>query len=154
MKNDPMPAVTITTDGGCMNGTTKLGAWAAILRFGSHVRTLSGMEPETTNNRMELTAIIEALRCLKKPCVVTLRTDSKYCIYAVAAAFTEKGRLRWMREGKPNRDLVAVLWGEMRVHRVRCKWVKGHAGDADNEACDRLAAGLMSQGNSARSVSS
>lgn len=140
-----LPTVTITTDGGCQNGTTKLGAWAAILRFGDHVKTISGVQANTTNNRMELTAIIEALRNLKKPCRVLLRTDAKYCVYAVQAFYTCAGKVRWMREGKANRDLVAELWEAMRVHQIKCKWIKGHAGDPDNNTCDRLATERMQQ---------
>jgi len=137
--------VTITTDGGCQNYGSKIGAWAAILRFGEHVKTVSGVESGTTNNRMELTAIIQALRALNRPCSVTLRTDSKYCIFAIRAKFTPKSRARWSREKTPNRDLAAGLWLAMEGHKINCVWVKGHTGDPDNETADKLCSATIKQ---------
>lgn len=135
--------VTITTDGGCLIVEPKIGAWAAILRFNQHVRTISGVEVGTTNNRMELTAITESLRALTRPCSVILRTDSKYCIHAIAARFTGKGRSRWSRSTTPNRELVHRLWSAMQDHKIECVWVPGHSGDPDNETADKICTETM-----------
>lgn len=130
--------VTITTDGGC-NPNPGQGAWAAILRYGNACKTISGASAErTTNNRMELTAIAEALEALREPCVVTLRTDSQQAIFAVCAGYLAPGsrrRQKWERSGK-NMDLVRRIWAQLDRHVVHPKWVKGHAGDHDNEKCD------------------
>lgn len=91
---------------------------------------------------MELTAIIEALECLKKPCAVTLRTDSMLCIYAIRAAHKPKARRRYEKKGK-NMDLVSRLWIACLPHHIELTWVKGHAGDADNEAVDSLCTAAM-----------
>lgn len=135
--------VTITTDGGCENHGSKIGAWAGILRFNQNVRTVSGVEAGTTNNRMEMTAVIQSLMCLRWPCAVTIRTDSKYCIYAISAFHPSKARNRWSRPTTPNRDLVDQLWSAMEGHKVKCVWVKGHAGDPDNETVDQLCTDKM-----------
>lgn len=132
-----MRNVTLTTDGGCWPNPGP-GAWAAILRYGQHVKTLCGAEPATTNNRMELTAIIEGLRAINEPCRVTVRTDSMVCIYAMRAASCDKGR----KKKRKNPDLVKLLWREMDRHRIEPVWVKGHNGDEDNEWCDRKADSL------------
>ena len=113
------PNVTITTDGGC-DPNPGLGAWAAILRCG-------------------MTAIIEAFSSLNKPCRVTLRTDSQYCIWAIEAAKVEKKRNKWLRKGA-NMDLVQRLWASVEAHDVSIIWVKGHSGDPDNESVDTLCA--------------
>lgn len=137
--NQKPKKVTITTDGGC-DPNPGVGAWAAILRYGSKCMTISGVDPKTTNNRMELTAIAEGLEALKVPCVVKLRTDSQIAINAICAGYLnpgEKRRLRWERKGA-NMDLVHRIWAQLARHTVRPVWVKGHSGDHDNEACDRL----------------
>jgi ribonuclease HI len=140
-----MDKVTIYTDGAC-SGNPGPGGWAAILRSGQREKEISGSAPETTNNRMELTAAIEALRALKKrPCEVTLYSDSAYLINA----FQQSWLASWKRNGwkrGPKKDeavLNADLWEELdrlqRQHRVTWKKVEGHAGHEYNERVDRLA---------------
>ncbi|MBI5958172.1 MAG: ribonuclease HI [Chloroflexi bacterium] len=141
------PLVTIYTDGGC-EPNPGAGGWAAILLTtradGSpHERELSGGAPDTTNNRMELTAAIEALRALSKPCHVLLHTDSEY----VKKGITEwlKGWIakNWQTSSKTpvkNKDLWQTLHAETQRHEIDWRWVKGHAGNEYNERVDRLAA--------------
>lgn len=134
--------VTLYTDGAC-SGNPGLGGWAALLKFGERERTLSGAEPNTTNNRMELTAVIEGLQALKEPCRVTVYTDSQY----VAKAFNEGWIDGWKRRGwktaskQPvkNRELWEALLKQVDRHDVTFVWVKGHADDALNEYVDRKA---------------
>ncbi len=137
-----MKTVYIYTDGAC-SGNPGAGGWGAILRYGDAYKELSGAEKLTTNNRMELTAVIMGLKALKFPCEVILTTDSKYVVDGI-----EKGWARsWQRNGwiksdkKPalNRELWEELLGLLDIHRVRFVWVKGHAGHPENERCDELA---------------
>lgn len=137
-----MKHVEIFTDGAC-SGNPGKGGWGAILRYGGVTKELSGGEPETTNNRMELTAVIKALEALKEPCEVTLTSDSKYVIDAI----TQRWVYNWKRNGwrkadkKPalNVDLWEILLSLLERHRVTFVWVKGHAGHPENERCDQLA---------------
>ncbi len=136
-----LPAVEIFTDGAC-SGNPGPGGWGALLRFGDRERELSGGEEQTTNNRMELTAVIQALAALKRPCRITLHTDSKYVL---------DGYERWMpgwkkrgwktADNKPvkNQDLWEALDQGIKGHAVTWVWVKGHAGHAENERVDQLA---------------
>ena len=137
-----MKTVAIYTDGAC-SGNPGPGGWGAILEYNGHERTLSGGAPETTNNRMELTAVIEALKKLKEPCVVELYSDSKYVIDAL-----EKGWARgWKKRGWVKSDkkpaLNPDLWDELlrleSIHTLRYHWVKGHAENEFNNRCDELA---------------
>ena len=139
-----MKQVEIFTDGAC-SGNPGKGGWGAVLRYQNVERELCGGARETTNNRMELTAVIEALTALKEPCVVTLTTDSKYVVDAI-----EKGWVYgWQRNGwrkadkKPalNVDLWEQLLPLLQKHTVSFVWVKGHAGHPENERCDALAVG-------------
>ena len=137
-----MKNVEIYTDGACRGNPGK-GGWGAVLRYGEFEREISGGERETTNNRMELTAAIEALRLLKEPCSVTLTSDSKYLIDAIEkgwlASWQKKG---WKKaDGKPvlNIDLWQELCALLSVHEVSFVWVQGHAGHKYNERCDELA---------------
>jgi ribonuclease HI len=135
------PHVTVFTDGAC-SGNPGPGGWGAILIAGERRRELSGYAPATTNNRMELTAALEALRALATPCDVELWTDSQY----LRGAMTE-WLPRWKRNGwktadrKPvkNDDLWRALDEEATRHAVRWHWVKGHDGHPENERCDELA---------------
>ncbi len=137
-----MKHVEIFTDGAC-SGNPGKGGWGAILRYGGDTKELSGGEPETTNNRMELTAVIKALEALKEPCEVTLTSDSKYVIDAI----TQRWVYNWKRNGwrkadkKPalNVDLWEILLSLLERHQVTFVWVKGHAGHPENERCDQLA---------------
>ncbi len=137
-----MKQVTIYTDGSC-SGNPGPGGWAAILIRGSHEKELSGGEPQTTNNRMELTAVISALEALKEPCAVDLYTDSRYIVDALEKGWAKRWRSRgWMRSGKEkalNPDLWARLLDLCDRHQVSLHWVRGHNGDPYNERCDELA---------------
>ena len=137
-----MKTVTIYTDGAC-SGNPGPGGWGAILIYGAHRRELSGGEPDTTNNRMELTAVIQALSLLKEPCAVDLWSDSKYVIDGL-----EKGGARgWKKRGWVKSDkkpaLNPDLWDRLleleEIHTLRCHWVKGHAENEYNNRCDELA---------------
>ena len=135
--------VQIFTDGAC-SGNPGPGGWGAILRYGAHEKELSGGEPHTTNNRMELTAVISALSSLKEPCDVTICSDSKYVIDAIEKGWAETWRKNGWSRGKNkapprNIDLWESLLHLLAIHRVRFIWVKGHAGHPENERCDTLA---------------
>lgn len=137
-----MKKVDIYTDGAC-SGNPGPGGWGAILRFGPHEKELSGGEPNTTNNRMELTAVIEALSALKERCEITIHSDSKYIIDAIQQGWAKKWRANnWMRN-KKDKALNPDLWGQLldllEQHQVTFHWVKGHAGHPENERCDQLA---------------
>ena len=123
-----MKHVRLYTDGAC-SGNPGPGGWCAILQWRGHERVVSGGEPNTTNNRMELIAIIEGLRALKEPCRVTVSTDSQYVIGVMA-----KG---WKR--KANLDLLSDLDALCAVHDVTFEYVRGHAGHPMNERADRIA---------------
>lgn len=136
-----MKEVEIYTDGAC-SGNPGIGGWAAILCSGDKEKVISGAEQRTTNNRMELTAAIEALKALRYPCSVTLYSDSSYLI----KAFTEGWIRNWKRDlwtnkGRevPNADLWQELWKLNETHDIAWKWVKGHAATDYNNRCDRLA---------------
>lgn len=134
--------VEIFTDGAC-SGNPGPGGWGAVLRCGETVKELSGGEPETTNNRMELSAVIAALSALKRPCRVTLTSDSKYVIDAVTKGWAKKWQANnWIKSDKKpalNPDLWEKLLALLDVHDVTFVWVKGHAGHPENERCDQLA---------------
>lgn len=137
-----MKRVEIFADGSC-SGNPGPGGWGAILRYGGREKRISGGEAATTNNRMELTGVIEALRLLKEPCEVILTTDSRYVCDAVTNGWAEG----WRRNGwvKPDKKpaLNSDLWEELLEllgrHRVTFRWVRGHAGHPENECCDRMA---------------
>ena len=137
-----MKKVTVYTDGAC-RGNPGPGGWGAILVYGAHEREMSGGERETTNNRMELTAAIEALSALKEPCEVTLVSDSKYLTDAVTLGWLDGWRARgWRRADRgpvQNPDLWERLYTLLHTHSVTLVWVKGHAGHPFNERCDALA---------------
>lgn len=134
--------VEIFTDGAC-SGNPGPGGYGTILRYGVHEKELSGGAAETTNNRMELTAVIAGLEALNTPCKVTLYSDSKYVVDAIQQGWAEKWRKNgWMRTKKEralNPDLWARLLDLLAVHDVTLVWVKGHAGHPENERCDALA---------------
>ena len=137
-----MRKVTITTDGSCSRNPGP-GGWAAILQFNGSEKVLTGCDPHTTNNIMELTAALEGLRALREPCQVDLRTDSRY----LERAFTHGWIRRWERNGwqtadrKPvkNQDLWIALSEQAARHSIRWVKVKGHANDALNNRADQLA---------------
>lgn len=134
--------VEIFTDGAC-SGNPGPGGYGAILRVGEHVKEISGGEPNTTNNRMELMGAIAALSALKYPCDVVLTTDSKYVVDSVTKGWAKKWRSNnWIKSDKKpalNADLWEKLLDLLEVHNVQFLWVKGHAGHPENERCDALA---------------
>jgi len=133
--------VIIYTDGGC-EGNPGPGAWAAILWHGEVERAVSGSSPITTNNRMELQAAISALRQLNRPCSVILHTDSQYLRKGITEWLPSWKKRNWLtstREPVKNADLWRELDGLTQGHRIDWTWVKGHAGNPNNERCDQLA---------------
>ena len=137
-----MKTVTLYTDGAC-SGNPGPGGWAAILMFGQFKKELSGGERDTTNNRMELTGVIEGLKALKEPCIVELYSDSKYVIDALEKGWAVGWRKRgWVKSDKKP-ALNSDLWGELldlcEKHTVNLHWVKGHASNPYNNRCDELA---------------
>ena len=138
--------VSIWTDGAC-SGNPGPGGWGAILRYGAHEKELKGGEALTTNNRMELTAAIEALESLKRPCQVSLHTDSQYMRGGVTGWLDSWKRNGWRtadRKPVKNEDLWRRLDAAAERHDVKWLWVRGHAGDVDNECADCLARQGMS----------
>ncbi len=136
-----MAQVEIFTDGAC-KGNPGPGGWGAIIRSGPHEKELSGGENPTTNNRMELLAAIRSLQALKRPCEVTLYTDSTYVRDGISKWIHGWQRNGWRTADKKpvkNADLWQELLQAASTHQVRWQWVKGHAGHADNERADRLA---------------
>jgi ribonuclease HI len=133
--------VVIHTDGAC-SGNPGPGGWGAILTFGDHEKELMGGEPQTTNNRMELSAAIAALEALKRPCFVDLYTDSEYLKNGITSWINGWKRNGWRTADKKpvkNVDLWKRLDEAMAHHQVNWRWVKGHAGHAMNERADQLA---------------
>ncbi len=137
-----MKNVDIYTDGAC-SGNPGKGGWGAVLVYGNTEKEISGGNADTTNNRMELTAVIEALKMLKMPCNITLTTDSKY----VCDAINQQWVYSWKKNGWKKADkkpaLNVDLWEELlpllEIHNVTFNWVKGHNGHPYNERCDSLA---------------
>ena len=136
-----MKHVQIFTDGAC-KGNPGPGGWGVILRTGPHEKELSGSEAQTTNNRMELTAAIEALKALKTPCIVTLHTDSRYVIDGITGWVFGWQLNGWKNAAKKpvaNADLWQDLVAACRPHKITWQWVKGHDGHPENERADKLA---------------
>ena len=137
-----MKKVDVFTDGACQ-GNPGPGGWGAILRYNGVEKEPSGGDPETTNNRMELMAVISALEALKEPCEVTLCSDSQYVCNAISKGWARSWKKNgWRRSNKEpalNPDLWELLLQQLDRHHVTVHWVKGHAGHPENERCDRLA---------------
>jgi len=137
-----MKEVTIHTDGAC-SGNPGPGGWAAVLKYKDLRKEIHGGAPQTTNNRMELTAVIAALECLKEPCAVRLYSDSKYVIDGLQKGWAESWKKRgWIRSNKEpalNPDLWERLLTLTALHSVQYFWVKGHDTDPENNRCDALA---------------
>lgn len=129
------------TDGSC-HGNPGPGGWAAILAWNGTERELTGAEPATTNNQMELRAVIEGLRALREPCTVDVWTDSRYVVDGMKTWLANWKRRGWVtadRKPVKNGDLWRALDAEAQRHQVRWHWVRGHDGHPQNERCDRLA---------------
>ena len=137
-----MKTVEIYTDGAC-SGNPGPGGWGAILRYKDAEKELSGGEANTTNNRMELTAVIEALALLKEPCAVELYSDSRYVIDGLDKGWARSWQKRgWVKADKKpalNPDLWEKLLALADRHEIRCHWVKGHAENERNNRCDQMA---------------
>ena len=137
-----MKFVELFTDGAC-SGNPGPGGWGAVLRYNGHEKELSGGEKDTTNNRMELTAVIEGLSALKEPCEVRLVTDSKYVADGITKGWAESWRKNNWRKADKKPALNPDLWEQLleliKKHNVTIEWVKGHAGHPENERCDQLA---------------
>lgn len=148
MNNLLVKDVKVFSDGAC-SGNPGPGGWGAILRYRGHEKEISGGEAQTTNNRMELLAVISALESLKEPCNVEICTDSQY----IANAFSKGWLENWLKNGwktsakKPvkNQELWERLLAQSKKHTLAWKWVKGHAGHAENERCDQLAVAARDQ---------
>ena len=136
-----MKKVEIFTDGAC-KGNPGPGGWGALLRMGRHEKEMSGGEPATTNNRMEMTAAIRALQALIEPCEVLLHTDSRYLIDGMTKWIEGWQRKGWINASKKpvrNEDLWHDLIDAAAPHAIKWIWVKGHAGHPENERVDQLA---------------
>jgi len=137
-----MKTVTLYTDGAC-SGNPGPGGWGAILEYQGRSKELSGGEESTTNNRMELTAVIEGLSALKEPCIVELYSDSKYVIDGLSLGWAEGWRKNgWKKSDKKpalNPDLWEKLLDLTAIHQMRYHWVKGHAENEKNNRCDQMA---------------
>lgn len=136
-----MKHVQIYTDGAC-KGNPGPGGWGALLRYGGHEKKLSGAEPHTTNNRMELMAAIQALAALRESCRIELHTDSKYVQKGISEWLTGWKKRGWVKPDKQpvkNADLWKQLDAEASRHQVSWHWVKGHSGHPENDLVDQLA---------------
>ncbi len=137
-----MKQVNVYTDGAC-SGNPGPGGWGAILEYKGTRKELSGGEAQTTNNRMEMTAVLRALEALKEPCRVVLCSDSKYVIDALSKGWAKKWRANGWKRGdkKPalNPDLWEQLLNACERHEIEYQWIKGHTGHPENERCDELA---------------
>ena len=137
-----MKTVTQYTDGAC-SGNPGPGGWGAILEFQGIEKEFSGGEPETTNNRMELTAVIAGLSALKEPCIVELYSDSKYVIDGLSKGWAVSWRKNGWRKADKKPALNPDLWEKLldlaEIHQLRYHWVKGHAENEKNNRCDQLA---------------
>lgn len=141
MKKTPKPFVEIFADGAC-SGNPGVGGFAAILRHDKKEKEVSGCEKMTTNNRMELTAVIAAIEALKKPCRARIVTDSNYVVKGMSEwihAWREKGWKTSQKKEVLNRDLWERLLKASEPHDIEWSWIKGHNGHPENERCDALA---------------
>jgi len=141
MRKDSETVVEIFADGAC-SGNPGPGGYGAILKYGAHIKEISGCEPETTNNRMEMMSIIAAFRQLKKPCRTKVVSDSTYVIKGMKEWMPKWEKNNWINSKKQpvvNRDLWELLRDLSAPHNVEWMWIKGHDGHVENERCDELA---------------
>jgi ribonuclease HI len=136
-----MKAIDIFSDGACSRNPGP-GGWGAILRYGDKEKEISGFQKDTTNNQMEMTAVIEALRRVKEPCRITIHTDSQYLKNGITKWIKNWKRNGWKTADKlpvKNRELWELLDELSQKHEIKWEWVRGHAGHPENERCDELA---------------
>jgi len=141
--------VEIYADGAC-SGNPGPGGYGTLLKYRGETKEVSGYEPETTNNRMELTAVIEGLRLLKRPCRIRVVTDSTYVVKGMTEWIDGWRRQKWLNSKKQpvlNRDLWERLLEASRPHRIQWQWIKGHNGHQENERCDKLARLAIEKGH-------
>ena len=143
-----MKKIELYTDGAC-SGNPGMGGWGAVLVYKGIEKEISGFEEQTTNNRMELTAVIKGLKALKEPCEVSLTTDSKYVADALINGWAKGWQKNGWKKGDKKPALNPDLWEELLalcdVHKVNITWVKGHTGHPYNERCDALATGEIAR---------
>ena len=136
-----MKKITLYSDGSSL-GNPGPGGWGTILEFNGHEKELSGGNPNTTNNQMELQGVIEGLKALKEPCIVQIYSDSKYVVQAIEEWLVNWVKNNWKTAGKKpvkNQDLWQEYLNVSKQHTIKANWVKGHAGHPQNERCDILA---------------
>ena len=136
-----MKKIEIFTDGAC-SGNPGPGGWAAILKYKDNVKKISGFVPSTTNNRMEILALINALSILKESCEIKVYSDSKYVVDSINKNWVLNWQKNnWMKKNKkvPNSDLWYTLLNLMKNHKINFIWVRGHSGHPENEECDKMA---------------
>ncbi|MDR3206863.1 MAG: ribonuclease HI [Oscillospiraceae bacterium] len=140
------PPLEIYTDGGCL-GNPGPGAWAYVILTGTHEISASGGEAATTNNRMELTAVLEGLKALREPCAVTVYSDSKYVVDGMTKGWAKGWKARGWKKADKSPALNPDLWGALldlcQEHEVRFTWVRGHGDNVYNNRCDELATGAI-----------
>ena len=142
-----MKKIEIFTDGAC-SGNPGPGGWGAILRYRNNEKELSGGALNTTNNQMEMQAVIEALRILKEPCEIILTTDSQYVVNGMTKWLDDWIKKDWKTASKKsvaNQELWKELSRLSSLHKIKWTWVKGHAGHPENERCDVLAKNFIEQ---------
>jgi ribonuclease HI len=143
-----MKKVEMFTDGAC-SGNPGPGGWGTILRYKTVEKELSGYSPATTNNRMELTAVVEGLRAIKEPCHLIIYTDSRYLKEGITGWIQKWKRNGWKTSSKTpvkNQDLWEALDQAARKHTIEWRWVRGHAGHPENERADQLAREAIRKG--------
>ena len=148
MAGEKTKIVDIFTDGAC-SGNPGPGGYGALLKYGDAIKEISGYASDTTNNRMEMMAVIEALRQLKRSCRVNIYTDSKYVMKGMTEWLPRWIRRNWINSKKMpvvNRDLWEEIMGLSKPHQIEWNWVKGHQGHPENERCDQLARDALIEG--------
>ena len=147
--SNTLKIVHIYTDGAC-KGNPGPGGWGAILKYGQHVKELNGYSPKTTNNIMEITAVIEALKSLTRPCSIVLTTDSNYVKDGITEWIHNWKKKGWKTANKKpvkNKEFWLQLDAEVKRHNIEWKWVKGHSGHPENERADELANEAVEENN-------
>ncbi len=136
-----MKKVDIYTDGSCL-GNPGAGGWCSILRYKGKEKVLRGGKPNTTNNEMELTAVVEALKALKEPCEVNLYSDSSYVLKGISEWLENWAKNNWKNASNKeiaNKELWQNLYQLLKTHKVKTHWIKGHSGHPENQRCDMIA---------------